>query len=211
MLGCALFGCASHWTRSVIVTCYVRNSQDGGRHYALEYLHKERKASLSGLSLAGAYLAEIELLEADLHGADLSGAKLWWADLSEANLYETKLHGAGLTGADLREAYLGYADLSGADLRAADLRGAKLRAADLRGASLYEAGWIKGKLREIFPYRKAMLNEVNLTGADLRVSRFKQAQIDGAFHCEGWPPKLPFLVEPPPTRKCTFWGDPIEK
>jgi len=61
-------------------------------------------------------LAAVEK-KVSLRGADLSGAYLRGADLSGAYL-----SGAYLRGADLSGAYL-----SGADLRGADLRGAKLK------------------------------------------------------------------------------------
>ena len=72
----------------------------------------EKKVSLRGADLSGAYLRG-----ADLSGAYLSGAYLRGADLS----------GADLSGADLSGAYLSGAYLRGADLSGAYLRGAKLK------------------------------------------------------------------------------------
>ena len=165
---------------------------DGGRRYALEYLNG-KKANLSSLPLAKAYLVKIKLPKANLSGADLSGANLFLADLFSATLSRADLSRADLGGANLSRADLRGADLGGANLDGADLREASLHWADLSGADL--GG---GRLLRLFSW------------IDIR-EKVTQEQIDSAFFCEGNPPQLPAELKLPPVRKCDKYGKPIKE
>jgi uncharacterized protein YjbI with pentapeptide repeats len=120
-------------------------------------------ADLTGVDLAGRYLAEIHapgavldrarLAGANLYGANLVGASLVEADLEGANLAKAELDqvrairarftAANLTrcslvGADLRESVLDRAKLIKTFLRRADLRGCTMRGTELDRVSLVE-------------------------------------------------------------------------
>ena len=58
-------------------------------------------ASLYGLDLVNANLAEADLHEADLRGTNLSNATLAGANLESADFFKTVLDGADLAGANL--------------------------------------------------------------------------------------------------------------
>ena len=190
---------------------------DGGRRYALEYLHNEKKANFAGLPLAKAHLGKVKLPRANLRKADLSEANLFKANLSAANLGEANLSKVFLGFANLRRAKLDEANLSGvnligADLSRADLSGANLSGAKLGGANLNEA-YLNG----------ANLSGANLSEVDNRAFGLEilgvnqdwnltQRQIDTAFYCEQKsPPKLPAKLRLPSTRKCDKDGNPIQR
>lgn len=118
------------------------------------------RATLRGVKLDCALLADADLHGADLDRADLHEADLEGADLHQARLRRANLHAAGLRWADLRRA-----DLSRADLEEADLKDADLQRANLRGARL----------------SKAVLEHADLRGANLaKVKGLTQAQLDQA-------------------------------
>ena len=180
---------------------------DGGRNYALEYLHNKRKVDLTGLPLEKAYLKGIKLPKARLDHTDLQEATLIEATLIEATLIKANLSKADLSGANLRRADLHEAYLLQANLDKADLSEANLDKADLLQANLFKTSLRGASLRG------ADLTEADLGGADLtKTKNLKQEQIDRAFYCEQWdPPKLPVKLKPPPTRKCDKFGNPIKE
>ena len=182
------------------------SSGDGGRRYALNYLHNEKKANLAGLPLSNAYLVEVELpganlrrinlSEANLRKANLEKADLGWADLSKANLNKANLEKVNLSRADLSraslgeanlsEAYLSKANLSKAYLHKAFLGGANLRGANLSEAYLSEAILVEANLYKANLYKanlhKAYLIEVNLEGAILSGVNLSEANLHGVWN-----------------------------
>lgn len=119
-----------------------------------------QRPDLSGLTLVGINLANVDLRHAKLAGTNLSKANLREADLTGANLYR----------ADLTETVFIRAKLISANLRQADMIGAKLHRADLRKADL-------GKT-DLFG---ADISEVDLRGANLASSNLSSAIITGAL------------------------------
>jgi uncharacterized protein YjbI with pentapeptide repeats len=164
-----------------------------------------RGVDLSGADLDGARLGSAqvdestriedkyrlvwELVDQGGAGRDLSGADLSQAYLSGAFLSGADLSGADLSGAVLRWARLSQASLEGADLRGADLRGAVMKGADLRGAVIDEAARIDDEERLVWvivnqgapgwDLRKAVLREVDLSGADLGGADLREAILVG--------------------------------
>ena len=119
------------------------------------------KAELSEANLSGADLRQAALLVTNLREADLRGALLMLTNLSGANLYKANLRSANLSGACLYKAHLDEANLRGAFLRATNLIGTNLSRANLEGASLLE--------------------EVNLSGANLRKAIVTDEQLSLAI------------------------------
>ena len=90
-----------------------------------------REVNLSDACLAGARLDGSDFRYAILEAADLGGANLGVAALRHAKLRLCNLENAVLRGADLSGAILTGARLAGADVKGAILIGADLRQADL--------------------------------------------------------------------------------
>jgi uncharacterized protein YjbI with pentapeptide repeats len=130
-----------------------------------------KRASLTGMDLAGADLARTVLANATFREADLSDACLAESRLDGADFRYAKLGAADLTGANLGVAQLRHADLRLANLEGANLRGADLSGARLRGARLAGAD-----------FSGATLVGTDLSEADLsQVDTLVQAQIDKAI------------------------------
>jgi uncharacterized protein YjbI with pentapeptide repeats len=161
--------------------------------------NKETTPDLSGASLGGGDLSEVNLSGAnlrdgDLSGANLSGANLNCANLSGANLSDGDLSGANLSGADLCKADVSDGDLSGANLQDADLSeaalsGAKLSDADLRNAKLKEANLYRAVLVSAklpgaelskAKFRNGDLSDADLSGANLSGANLSDADLRGA-------------------------------
>lgn len=126
------------------------------------------RANLSGATLRGRDLSDIDFRDSNLLNVDFSSAKLTDSNLSGAFLCGANLQGADLNGAvingaffgpgnlqriSLRETHLDWPDFWKVDLREADLLGARLEGAafwesDLRGADLWRANLIECYLGE---------------------------------------------------------------
>ncbi len=91
---------------------------------------------LTGITLRGVHLDNVNLNRASLAGADLTHAFFHDADLCRADLTGAILTGAILTGANFCRAHLCGAILNGATLRRANLDCADLTDADFTGANL---------------------------------------------------------------------------
>lgn len=103
---------------------------------------------LAGANLAGAILANATFREVDLSDACLADARLDGSDFRYAKMEATDLGGANLGVASLRHAKLRLSNLENAVLRGCDLSGATLTGARLAGADLKGAILIGADLRE---------------------------------------------------------------
>jgi uncharacterized protein YjbI with pentapeptide repeats/DNA-binding NarL/FixJ family response regulator len=136
---------------------------------------------LAGAELSGAILANANFREVDLSDAGLAEARLDGSDFRYATLSAADLAGANLGVASLRHAKLDLANLEGAILRGTDLSGARFAKAKLAGADM------KG----------AMLVGADLSQADLsRVENLTQAQVEKTL-CDTSTRLPPGLNRPP--------------
>jgi len=103
---------------------------------------------LAGADLAGAVLANATFREVDLSDACLAEARLDGSDFRYASMQATDLAGANLGVAALRHAKLNLSNLEGAVLRGSDLSGAILTGARLAGADFKGAVMMGADLRE---------------------------------------------------------------
>lgn len=130
-----------------------------------------RRATFTGMDLAGA----------DLSGAVLANATFRQVDLSDARLAEARLDAS-----DFRHAVLSAADLAGADLGVAALRHARLDLSNLEGAVLRGSD-LSGAVLAGARTAGADFKGANLMGADLReadlsrAENLTQGQIDKAL------------------------------
>jgi DNA-binding NarL/FixJ family response regulator len=112
-----------------------------------------KRASFSGMDLAGAdissaILANATFREVDLSDACLAESRLDGSDFRYATLSAADLSNSNLGVASLRHAKLGLANLEGASLRGSDLSGAKLSGARMAGADFKGAVLVGTDLRE---------------------------------------------------------------
>jgi hypothetical protein len=94
------------------------------------------KAILSGFSLGGISLEQVNLSHAKMDGAQLLECQLSGANLKRAFLRNADLRSAGLLGSNLSATQLEDANLEGADLRDTNLKGAFLMKANLKNCLL---------------------------------------------------------------------------
>ncbi|MBI3443887.1 MAG: pentapeptide repeat-containing protein [Magnetospirillum sp.] len=121
---------------------------------------------LAGVDLSAAILANATFREVDLSDACLAEARLDGSDFRYATLSAADLGGANLGVAAMRHAQLNLSNLEGAVLRGTDLSGARLTGAKTAGADFKGANMMGADLRE----------------ADLsRAENLTQAQIDKAI------------------------------
>ena len=149
-------------------------------------------ASLTGMTLTGAFLQGANLTDADLAGDTLNGTFLYSADLSGADLSGTDLSDAYLAGSGggrvesggiiaspapslpadwmLVDGYLigPLASLAGADLAGADLAGADLDDAVLSGSDLSGSD-LSGADLEYAALDHASLLNATVTGANFQI------------------------------------------
>ncbi len=104
---------------------------------------------LAGANLAGAILANATFREVDLSDACLAEARLDGSDFRYAKMEATDLGGANLGVAALRHAKLRLSNMENAVLRGSDLSGATLTGARLAGADLKGAILIGADLRQV--------------------------------------------------------------
>ena len=150
----------------------------GGRIEALQDLNEDDQ-SLVGLSIANAFLEEVNLAGAELDNADFQGARLSGADLRGASLRNADLQDAYFGDSDsddarkanLRGAHFEEADARGANLSGVDLQGAKFNGADLNGAVLSEAQL------QVANLKNTVLENADLTGANLQEADFEDADL----------------------------------
>lgn len=122
----------------------------------------------------------------DLAGADLSGAVLANATFRQVDLSDARLAEARLDASDFRHAVLSAADLAGADLGVAALRHARLDLSNLEGAVLRGSD-LSGAVLAGARTAGADFRGANLMGADLReadlskAENLTQSQIDKAL------------------------------
>lgn len=130
-----------------------------------------KRATFTGMDLAGA----------DLSGAILANATFRDVDLSDSCLAEARLDGsdfryATLSAANLGGANLGVAAMRHAKLNLSNLEGAVLRGTDLSGASL------GGARTAGADFKGAIMMGADLRDADLsKVENLTQAQVDKAI------------------------------
>ena len=140
-----------------------------------------RGVDLTGCSLRGEVLVDMDLHGIILRGADLRQTRFYRTDLSVANLQGANLEGAKLNNAKLKGALLDewkgkeikQTNLKRAQLISADLEGANLEGAILREANLEKAG-LKGAI-----LHKADLREANLKLAELDNTRLDPKSLGG--------------------------------
>jgi len=118
-----------------------------------------RRASASGVCIAGA----------DLQGSVLRGMRLIGADMRD-----TKLNGADLADAVLDKACLSGVSAVGATFDRSTLRVVKAIAGNFRDASLVEVDLSEADLH------RSNLSQVNLLRADLRKSSLQRAKLQNA-------------------------------
>ena len=141
--------------------------------------HPDRPPVLSHLDLSGLDLAGFNLSHGDLTGTNLQGCDLSDTDLSFAVLMGAKLSSAVFNGTNLTSASLFQASLG-----AADLRGARIHRTVFSEGFLWDVNLSGMDLRLAF-FQEADLGGALLTGADLRDghldgARLCKAQLDGA-------------------------------
>lgn len=145
--------------------------QQGERNFA--------HVDLTGASLSGANLRDI-----DLSGANLTGANLSWAFLNRANLVGACLRRTDLRSATLNAASLSQANLSGANFSKADLRVAQLQGADLNWATGQEADLgganLEGAKLDQANLERAKLNGTRLVEAELMEAQLRRVSLAGA-------------------------------
>lgn len=127
----------------------------------------------SNLNLSGMRVETIPTIK------DLSFANFSNADLTNCNLSGRNLRGANLRGAVLDGANLTDANLMGADLTDASLKGALLDKTDLSGATLVNTRLNSATLIQV-EFVFATLIRIQAQGADLRLSEFHCATIQGS-------------------------------
>lgn len=103
---------------------------------------------LAGADLSGAILANATFREVDLSDACLAEARLDGSDFRYATLSAANLGGANLGVAALRHAKLNLSNLEGAVLRGTDLSGASLGGARTSGADFKGANMMGADLRD---------------------------------------------------------------
>jgi len=119
---------------------------------------------LVGLRASGASFAESDLSDARLEDADLTGASFEGARLWRTHLERSHLVGSRWEAASLRDAVLHDARAAGVDFGAAIVRNPSVRGADLESAS----------------FRRATLQDVDLTGVRLRGAKLICCLLTGA-------------------------------
>ena len=122
----------------------------------------------------------------DLAGADLSGAILANATFREVDLSDSCLAEARLDGSDFRYATLSAANLGGANLGVAAFRHAKLNLSNLEGAVLrgtdLSGASLSGARTAGADFKGAVMMGADLRDADLsQADNLTQAQIDKAI------------------------------
>lgn len=122
----------------------------------------------------------------DLAGADLSGAVLANATFREVEMSDACLAEARLDGSDFRYAVLSAANLGGANLGVAAMRHAKLNLSNLEGAVLrgtdLSGATLCGARTSGADFKGANLMGADLRDADLsRAENLTQAQVDKAL------------------------------
>ncbi|MDH3524957.1 MAG: pentapeptide repeat-containing protein [Acidobacteriota bacterium] len=132
----------------------------------------------------GAWLRFFDLRGADLRGVQFVGADLGHADLRGARFDGANLGWARLAGADCREADFGEVELERANLRRANLAGARCKVgSSFRRACLEEAD-LSGSRLQYAHFDQADLSDANLTAADLCNASFERADLSGAVFDE---------------------------
>ncbi|BAE52188.1 pentapeptide repeat-containing protein [Paramagnetospirillum magneticum] len=122
----------------------------------------------------------------DLAGADLSGAILANATFREVDLSDSCLAEARLDGSDFRYATLSAANLGGANLGVAAMRHAKLNLSNLEGAVLrgtdLSGASLGGARTAGADFKGAIMMGADLRDADLsKAENLTQAQVDKAI------------------------------
>lgn len=159
-----------------IGTCMIRPGS--------QCTHKDLTAGQSKTVLRGAKMTGITLVGSRLRELDLTGALLSKANLTEVDFTRTTMSGADLEQADLQRATLERADLSKANLRGAHLAGAaSMDRADLRGADLTGSDLpMKGRVGLV---RTVLMDRDTICPNGHRASREGFFQM-GDFGCFGW-------------------------
>lgn len=173
--------CVLFTTGGLIIGIGIRGVMPGPAPRPLDPLQAAglRRGNLSGKSLAGLDLSNVQLAGEKMPAVRgervlFTGAKLAGADLHESKLPGVNLDKADLAKADLRRADLAGARLNEATLTGAFMRGAYLKAAVLRGANLQQAYLSAANLV------RADLTSAILTDADLRGANLSEAiLVDG--------------------------------
>jgi len=129
-----------------------------------------RGVDLTGCSLRGEVLVDMDLHGIILRGADLRQTRLYGADLSGANLQGANLEGAKLNNAKLTGALLD--EWKGKEIKRTNLKGAQLINADLERANLEGAILREAKLE------RAKLKDTVLHNADLKKANLRLAELD---------------------------------
>lgn len=141
-----------------------------------------KKASLAGVDLSHARLANADFTEADLTGADLShadlsGATFTQANLSHANFSHADLRKARFRGAVLDGTQLNHAQLSRALLHEARAEGIQAESADFTDAELTRSTFSGGSFKSAI-LRRANLGQSNFTGVDLSETQLEEAFLE---------------------------------
>jgi uncharacterized protein YjbI with pentapeptide repeats len=126
------------------------------------------------ISLAGAWLVDVDLNGLDLSGYDLTGADLSRADLRDARLFKAKLDKATLFETRLEGAELVGASLEGANMERCSAPKVGFGHCKLRGASLFDADFSGATLTG------ADLSEVDARALKLDGARIREAKLEGA-------------------------------
>ena len=161
-------------------------------------------ADLRGADLTGSRLQRVDLSGADLRGAHLSGADLWGADLSvsdcsgadlsgavlnEVHCHRTNFRNANFRGATALDGYFAQrTDFTGSDMTEADLEGAYLAGSIFTSVRFRRARLQRIRADDAFggvdfsdsDFSNADLGQANLSGADLRRTRFVGAYLGEA-------------------------------
>src|SRR5688572_4732971 len=139
-----------------------------------------RRADLSLKILRDLKLPNLQLPRAKLTGAQLIHCDLSAAKVNECDFFAANLAGSKFVGADCRDS-----DFRGANLMGADFSEAQPSGTDFREGSLLvnSGGQMAPPKREEWASEKSdtMMNRANLTGAKLRKSIIRKADLSGAI------------------------------
>ncbi len=137
-------------------------------------------ANLTGVNFSWASLNHAKFTGACLQQADLHSANLNSAFLEQANLCRTKLSKVDLRSANLQEADFSWATAADADFSGAHLHRAKLNQINLERSKLNNSELVGAELMEANLQRASLIG-TNLTGANLREAHLEEANLRDAI------------------------------
>lgn len=165
------------------------------------------RKDLSGATLRGLQLDNLNATGAILRKTDLNGADLSHGLLINPNFYRASLHGAAVNntiflGGDLVKTSFKDADLSDSVLLGVDAENASFEGANLRNGALVNAN-LQGT-----NFRRAQLTNARLASLDVTGADFSEADLTGAraYRIDWSKANVPPVILPEPFLKFPRWA-----